>query len=116
MCREAYSLGASGCQRPVSLRADNHPLSCLRTFARSHTITYETITVEQRGRVALLTLNRPEKLNAWTPQIMAELRKAMEAAVADAGTGAIVVTGAGRAFCAGADVGAVFKQAPTPVE
>ena len=72
-------------------------------------MTYETITSQQRGRVALLTLNRPEKLNAWTPQMMVELRKAMEAAVADAGTGAIVVTGAGRAFCAGADVDAVFK-------
>ncbi len=72
-------------------------------------MTYETITAEQRGRVALLTLNRPEKLNAWTPQMMVELRKAMEAAAADAATGAIVVTGAGRAFCAGADVDAVFK-------
>lgn len=72
-------------------------------------MTYETITVEQRGRVALLTLNRPEKLNAWTPAMMVELRKAMEAAAADPGTGAIVVTGAGRAFCAGADIDAVFK-------
>jgi len=72
-------------------------------------MTYETITVEQRGRVALLTLNRPEKLNAWTPQMMVELRRAIEAAVADPGTGAIAVTGAGRAFCAGADVDAVFK-------
>ncbi len=72
-------------------------------------MSYETITAEQRGRVALLTLNRPEKLNAWTPMMMVELRKAMEAAVADNGTGAIVVTGAGRAFCAGADIDAVFK-------
>lgn len=72
-------------------------------------MTYETITVEQRGRVAVLTLNRPEKLNAWTPQMMVDLRSAMEAAAADQGTGAIVVTGAGRAFCAGADIDAVFK-------
>jgi enoyl-CoA hydratase/carnithine racemase len=72
-------------------------------------MTYETITVEQRGRVSLLTLNRPEKLNAWTPAMMVDLRKAMEAAVADNATGAIVVTGAGRAFCAGADIDAVFK-------
>ncbi len=72
-------------------------------------MSYETITAEQRGRVAVLTLNRPEKLNAWTPMMMVELRKAMESAVADNGTGAIVVTGAGRAFCAGADIDAVFK-------
>ena len=72
-------------------------------------MSYETITVEQRGRVAVLTLNRPEKLNAWVPEMMVEMRAAMEAAAADQGTGAIVVTGAGRAFCAGADVNAVFK-------
>ena len=67
-------------------------------------MSYEQITVEQRGRVALITLNRPEKLNAWTPKMMAELRQAMQAAAEDQGTGAIVVTGAGRAFCAGADI------------
>lgn len=72
-------------------------------------MTYETITAEKRGRVAVLTLNRPEKLNAWTPAMMVELRQAMEDAAADSGTGAIVVTGAGRAFCAGADIDAVFK-------
>jgi enoyl-CoA hydratase/carnithine racemase len=85
-------------------------------------MSYEQITVEQRGRVALLTLNRPEKLNAWTPQMMAELTEAMRAAAADSGTGAMVVTGAGRAFCAGADIDAVFRTgseardsgAPTP--
>ncbi|MGH2609223.1 MAG: enoyl-CoA hydratase-related protein [Tepidiformaceae bacterium] len=72
-------------------------------------MSYEQITVEQRGRVALITLNRPEKLNAWTPQMMAELTRAMREAAADNATGAIVVTGAGRAFCAGADIDAVFK-------
>lgn len=73
-------------------------------------MAFEQILVEQRGRVALLTLNRPEKLNAWTPKMMAELTEAMNAAVADNGTGAIVVTGAGRAFCAGADIDAVFRK------
>jgi enoyl-CoA hydratase/carnithine racemase len=72
-------------------------------------MTYEQILSEKRGRVALLTLNRPEKLNAWTPKMMSELTIAMREAVADAGVGAIVVTGAGRAFCAGADVDAVFR-------
>ncbi|MGH2632284.1 MAG: enoyl-CoA hydratase-related protein, partial [Tepidiformaceae bacterium] len=73
-------------------------------------MAFEQITVEQRGRVSVLTLNRPEKLNAWTPQMMAELMQAMKAAAGDAATGAIVVTGAGRAFCAGADVDAVFRK------
>jgi len=77
--------------------------------AEEDPMTYEQITVEQRGRVALLTLNRPEKLNAWTPKMMAELTAALRAAAADPGTGAMVLTGAGRAFCAGADVDAVFK-------
>lgn len=71
---------------------------------------YEQILTEQRGRVAVITMNRPEKLNAWTPQMMVEMRKAMEAAVADPGTGAIVLAAAGRAFCAGADVDSVFRK------
>src|SRR5512140_3149562 len=71
---------------------------------------FEQILVEQRGRVAVLTLNRPEKLNAWTPQMMTELTEAMNQAVANQGVGAIVVTGAGRAFCAGADIDAVFRK------
>lgn len=73
-------------------------------------MAFEQILAEKRGRVALLTLNRPEKLNAWTPQMMAELRSAMQAAGEDPSVGAIVVTGAGRAFCAGADIDAVFRS------
>ena len=68
----------------------------------------EQILVEHRDDVALITLNRPEKLNAWTPRMGAELSEAIEAADADDGIGAIVVTGAGRGFCAGADMSAVF--------
>ena len=69
---------------------------------------YEQILREQRDDVVLLTLNRPEKLNAWTPRMSAELTDAIEAVDADASVGAVVVTGAGRGFCAGADVSAVF--------
>ncbi len=68
----------------------------------------EQLLVEHRDDVALVTLNRPEKLNAWTPQMGAELSDAIEAADADDSIGAIVVTGAGRGFCAGADMSAVF--------
>jgi enoyl-CoA hydratase/carnithine racemase len=54
--------------------------------------------------VATVTLNRPDKLNAWTRTMDAEVRSAMQAAAGDPGVRAIVVTGAGRGFCAGADM------------
>ncbi len=69
---------------------------------------YEQIVREQRDEIVVLTLNRPEKLNAWTPRMGAELSDAIEAADADGNVGAVVVTGAGRGFCAGADMSAVF--------
>ena len=79
---------------------------------------YEQITREQRGAVMLLTLNRPEKLNAWTAQMQDELRDAISAANADRNTSAIVLTGAGRAYCAGADIGGWQRslQAADPEE
>jgi len=71
-------------------------------------MAFETILQEQRDDVVLLTLNRPDRLNAWTPLMSAELTEAIEAADAERSVGAVVVTGAGRAFCAGADISAVF--------
>lgn len=65
---------------------------------------FDEITFETRGRVALITLNRPEKLNAWSEGMMAEMRQAMNSVRDDASVGALVVTGAGRAFCAGKDM------------
>ncbi len=67
---------------------------------------YETILYEPNGRVLVLTLNRPEKLNAWNARMESEFIHALEAASADPGVHAIVVTGAGRAFCAGGDISA----------
>ena len=60
---------------------------------------------EMDGGVAVLTLNRPEKLNAWTPQMEQEYFAALEDCAGDDAVRAIVVTGAGRGFCAGADMG-----------
>ena len=70
---------------------------------------YETITVQRRDGVALLRLNRPERLNAWTPRMALEQADAIAAANEDPEVGAIVMTGAGRAFCAGADMQDTFK-------
>ncbi len=73
-------------------------------------MTYQLIQYETRGDVALITLNRPEKLNAWTPQMSLEQVDAIERANADRSVGAIVMTGAGRGFCAGADMERTFKE------
>jgi enoyl-CoA hydratase/carnithine racemase len=58
--------------------------------------------------VATITLNRPQALNAWTTRMGAEVKHALAAAEADPRVVGIVITGAGRGFCAGADIGAVF--------
>src|SRR5215467_9179306 len=65
---------------------------------------WQEILYSVRGRVATVTLNRPERLNAYTPTMGEELRAALAAAEADDNVRAIVLTGAGRGFCAGADM------------
>ena len=72
-------------------------------------MSYETIVTEHIDNILLITLNRPERLNAWTYQMGGELRTAIEAGNADDDVTAMVLTGAGRGFCAGADIEAVFK-------
>jgi len=71
--------------------------------------TYETLLVEPKGHIALLTLNRPDKLNAWTPAMGHSLRNAVAACASNDDVRAIVITGAGRGFCAGADMGVLQK-------
>jgi enoyl-CoA hydratase len=65
---------------------------------------YETIIVETRGRVGLVTLNRPKALNALNAQLAAELTGALAAFDGDRAIGAMVVTGSEKAFAAGADI------------
>ena len=66
---------------------------------------YKTIRAERRGRVLTLTLNRPDKLNAVDKLMHAELSTLFEDAAADPDSDVVVLTGAGRAFCAGGDIG-----------
>ena len=67
-------------------------------------MNYENIIVETRGKVGLITLNRPEALNALSPDLMRELSKAVDVFEADSHIGCIVVTGSDKAFAAGADI------------
>lgn len=67
-------------------------------------MTYENIIVETRGRVGLVTLNRPKALNALNAALMHELTTALAAFDADDGVGAVVITGSEKAFAAGADI------------
>jgi enoyl-CoA hydratase len=68
---------------------------------------YENILVETRGRVGLVTLNRPKALNALNDQLMNELGDALLKFESDEAIGAIVITGSDKAFAAGADIGAM---------
>jgi enoyl-CoA hydratase len=70
-------------------------------------MSYEFITAEVKGRVALITLNRPKQLNALAPKLMQELGAALYGFDADDAVGAIVITGNEKAFAAGADIGAM---------
>ncbi|MCW3836367.1 enoyl-CoA hydratase [Sphingomonas canadensis] len=67
-------------------------------------MTYETILVERRGPVTLVTLNRPQALNALNSQVLADLIHALEAFDADESQGCAVLTGSEKAFAAGADI------------
>ncbi|MDE1947949.1 MAG: crotonase/enoyl-CoA hydratase family protein [Burkholderiales bacterium] len=71
--------------------------------------THETLVTELHEHVLTITLNRPDKLNAFNAAMMNELIAAFDAADADDAVRAVVVTGAGRAFCAGADLSAGAK-------
>ncbi|VVQ34999.1 enoyl-CoA hydratase [Pseudomonas fluorescens] len=67
-------------------------------------MTYETILLETHGRVGLITLNRPQALNALNAQLVSEVNQALDALEADANIGCIVLTGSKKAFAAGADI------------
>ncbi len=71
--------------------------------------TYDEILYDVADHIATITLNRPDKLNAWTATMENSVRGAINEAAADGGVRVIVITGAGRGFCAGADMGGLQK-------
>lgn len=77
---------------------------------------YETLRYEVSDGIATITLNRPEHLNALNQTMLSELPQACEAAAADGDARAVVLTGAGRLFCAGGDLKDRGREAPANVE
>ena len=78
-------------------------------------MSYETVTFETRGPVGLLTLNRPERLNAMNAGLLGEVNAALDEAEADDGVRALVLTGAGKAFSSGFDLKAELADPPEGV-
>ncbi len=88
-------------------------------------MSFTEVDYKTTGHVAVVTLNRPESLNAWTSVMGNEVRQAMRKATDDGNVRVIVLTGAGRGFCAGADMkrlsnissaGRLEEQAPAPFD
>ena len=77
---------------------------------------YEHILYEKKGRIAVITLNRPKKLNAWTPLMEAEFIDAVNKTASDDDLSVLLVTGEGRGFCAGADIGGWAQDMATREE
>lgn len=77
---------------------------------------YREIAYAVADRIATVTLDRPDRLNAWTPRMEEELRAAMAEAARDDGVRAVLLTGAGRGFCAGADMESLRSGAEETAE
>ena len=73
-------------------------------------VNYETILTNLIDGVMTITMNRPDRLNAWTFKMGAEMQQAIEAGNASEDVDVFIITGAGRGFCAGADIKDLFQQ------
>ena len=73
-------------------------------------MSYQYILLEKEEGIATIILNRPERLNALIPQMRVEMREALEDVAADGDIRVLILTGAGRGFCSGADVGTVAER------
>ena len=75
-----------------------------------NTTDYETILTTLVDGVMTITMNRPDRLNAWTYKMGAEMQQVIEAGNASEEVDVFIITGAGRGFCAGADIKDLFQQ------
>jgi len=75
-------------------------------------MAYENLLLDVRDRIATITINRPDKLNALNDATIAEIGSAIDQVAGDSAVGGIVLTGAGRAFVAGADIAVLAAQGP----
>src|SRR5690606_9635354 len=95
-----------GCPYPAHLwrHERDHEGSHFPRTLRNDSMQYETLLFDVEDGIATITLNRPDKLNAFTRRMAEEIIQALDRVDADDEIGAVIFTGAGRAFCAGADV------------
>src|SRR5262249_33949804 len=109
--REAHSSSRESCRRHGRApRSDGGGAGRCRcelklTPAKGNSMSYRDILVETRDRVGVIRLNRPQRMNALSDALAAELATALAWFDADANIGAIVITGNEKAFAAGADIG-----------
>jgi enoyl-CoA hydratase len=79
-------------------------------------MAFELLLVDIADRIATVTINRPDKLNALNAAVLDELRAAFDGIAGDAGVGSVIVTGAGRSFVAGADIGEIAAEPAAALE
>ena len=89
---------------PLDLLLSPLPIQDLRGTHGFGNLAFETVLFEKRGKVGLITLNRPQALNALNAQLISELNQVLDACEADEDIGAMVLTGSEKAFAAGADI------------
>jgi enoyl-CoA hydratase/carnithine racemase len=82
---------------------------------KENSVAYQHILYDLSDKIATITLNRPDRMNAWTPIMERDVRHAMETAAVDDNVRVIVLTGAGRGFCAGADMDALKGLDPNDI-
>src|SRR5258705_13824861 len=122
--QRCFCAGPAGSRRglrPKTIRrarraaARNRKTKINNGACREIDVSYQPILYEVSDKIATITLNRPDRMNAWTPVMGRDVRHAMESAAADDGVRVIVLTGGGRAFCAGADIEALKGIDPNEI-
>ena len=114
-------------RRPAAGFAGIARFSTIVPEPKGRDMSYQEIRYETAERIATITLDRPDRLNAWTPNMGEEVRDAMHRAAGEDSLRVIVLTGAGRGFCAGADMATLSRltqdrgpsaasQAPPPFD